>query len=191
VIEGGQTMNPSTEEIVAAVDATPATEVIVLPNNSNVILSAEQAAEHATKPARVVPTSSIPAGIAAAVVYDASRSAEENVAAMAEVLAAVATGAVTVASRDVDLDGLAVRKGDWLALSDGDPIGGGQDFEQAASLAVGRLLAEPRGVLTILTGEDAPPLNGLLEWIAAEHPDLEVEVQEGGQPHYHLLLSAE
>jgi dihydroxyacetone kinase-like predicted kinase len=191
IVEGGQSMNPSTAEIVAAIEATDAPEAVVLPNNSNVILSAEQAVAHTAKPARVVPTRSIPAGIAAAVVYDASRSAEENAAEMAEAIAAVATGAVTVASRDVDLDGLAVRKGDWLTLSEGDPIGGGDDFEQAAALAVERLLAEPRGVLTILTGEDAPPLNGLLERIAADHPDLEVEVQEGGQPHYHLLLSAE
>jgi DAK2 domain fusion protein YloV len=191
IVEGGQSMNPSTAEIVAAIEATDAPEAVVLPNNSNVILSAEQAVAHTAKPARVVPTRSIPAGIAAAVVYDASRSAEENAAEMAEAIAAVATGAVTVASRDVDLDGLAVRKGDWLALWEGDPIGGGDDFEQAAALAVERLLAGPRGVLTILAGEDAPPLNGLLERIAADHPDLEVEVQEGGQPHYHLLLSAE
>ena len=191
IVEGGQSMNPSTAEIVAAIEATHAPEVVVLPNNSNVILSAEQAVEHAAKPARVVPTRSIPAGIAAAVVYDAARSAEENAAEMEEAIAAVATGAVTVASRGVDLDGLAVRKGDWLALFEGDPIGGGGDFEQTAALAVERLVAEPRSVLTILTGEDAPALNGLLERIAAEHPDLEVEVQEGGQPHYHLLLSAE
>jgi dihydroxyacetone kinase-like predicted kinase len=110
---------------------------------------------------------------------------------MEEAIAGVASGAVTVASREVDLDGLAVRKGDWLALFEGDPIGGGADFDDTAALAVARLLAEPRGVLTILTGEDAPSLNGLLERIAGEHSGLEVEVQEGGQPHYHLLLSAE
>jgi fatty acid kinase len=191
IVEGGQSMNPSTAEIVAAIEATSAPEVIVLPNNSNVILAAEQAVEHATKPARVVPTRSIPAGLAAAVAYDGARSAVENAAEMDEAIAAVASGAVTVASRDVDLDGLAVRKGDFLAVSEGDPIGGGADFDETAALVVERLLAEPRGVLTILTGEDAPPLNGLLERIATEHPGLEVEVQEGGQPHYHLLLSAE
>jgi dihydroxyacetone kinase-like predicted kinase len=191
IVEGGQSMNPSTAEIVTAIEATSAPEAIVLPNNSNVILSAEQAVANVAKAARVVPTRSIPAGIAAAVVYDGSRSAEENAAEMEEAVAAVATGAVTVASRDVDLDGVAVRKGDYLALSEGDPIGGGADFDETAALAVERLLGEPRGVLTILTGEGAPPLGGLLERIAAEHPGLEVEVQEGGQPHYHLLLSAE
>jgi hypothetical protein len=156
-----------------------------------VILSAEQAVRLAARPARVVPTRSIPAGIAAAVVYDGSRSAAENATEMEEALAAVATGAVTVASRDVDLDRVTVRKGDYLALTEGDPIGGSADFDETAALAVELLLAEPRGVLTILTGEDAPPLNGLLERIAARHPGLEVEVQDGGQPHYHLLLSAE
>jgi fatty acid kinase len=191
IVEGGQSMNPSTAEIVTAIEATAAPEVVVLPNNANVILSAEQAVEHAAKPARVIPTRSIPAGIAAAVVYDGSRSAGENAAEMEEAIAAVATGAVTVASRDVDLDGLSVRKGDFLALAEGDPIGGGTDFDETAALVVERLLVHPRGVLTILTGEDAPTLNGLLERIAAQHPDIEVEVQEGGQPHYHLLLSAE
>jgi uncharacterized protein len=195
IVPGGQSMNPSTAEIVAAVEAAAAPEVVVLPNNANVILSAEQAAEHAAEHAGkrvwVVPTHSILAGLAALVAYDGSRSAEANAAEMAEALAAVATGAVTVASRDVDLDGFAVRKGDYLGLSEGDPIGGGTDFEETAALVVERLLAEPRGVLTILTGEDAPALNGLLERLTARHPDLEIEVREGGQPHYHLLLSAE
>ena len=168
-----------------------APEVVVLPNNPNVILSAEQAAEHAPKPVRVVTTRSIPAGIAAMVVYDGSRSADDNAAEMEEALAAVVTGAVTTASRDVDLDGLAVRKGAYLGLAEGEPIAGGADFEEVAEAVVGNLLAEPRGVLTILTGEDAPVLNGLLEWIAELHPGVEVDVQDGGQPHYHLLLSAE
>jgi DAK2 domain fusion protein YloV len=191
IVPGGQSMNPSTAELVAAIEAADAPEVVVLPNNDNVILGAEQAVEHARKRAWVVPTHSIPAGLAALVVYDGSRTAEENAAEMAEALAAVSTGAVTVASRDVDLDDLPVRKGDYLALSEGDPIGGSADFDDTAALVVERLLAEPRGVLTILTGEDAPPLNGVLERIAVRHPALEVEVHQGGQPHYHLLLSAE
>jgi DAK2 domain fusion protein YloV len=191
IVEGGQSMNPSTAEILAAIEATVAPEVVVLPNNSNVVLSAEQAVEHTAKPARVVPTRSIPAGIAAAVVYDGSLGAEENAAEMEEAIAVVASGAVTVASRDVELDGFAVRKGDYLALAEDEPIGGGADFDETAVLAVERLLAEPRGVLTILTGEDAPALNGLLERLEQRYPDLEIEVQEGGQPHYHLLLSAE
>ena len=109
VVEGGQSMNPSTAEILAAVEASGAPEVIVLPNNSNVVLSAEQAAAHASKPVRVVPTRSIQAGIAAMVVFDGNRGAADNAAEMAEAVGAVSTGAVTTASRDVRLDGVSVR----------------------------------------------------------------------------------
>jgi DAK2 domain fusion protein YloV len=194
IVEGGQSMNPSTAEILAAIEATVAPEAIVLPNNSNVILAAEQAAEHAARPVRVVPTRSIPAGLAALVAYDGARSAEENAAEMEEAVAAVATGAVTVASRDVDLDELGVRKGEYLGLLEGDPVAGGDGFDEVAETVVELLLAEhetARSVLTILTGQDAPEVNGFLARLAERHPDLEVDVQDGGQPHYHLLLSAE
>jgi hypothetical protein len=194
IVEGGQSMNPSTAEILAAIEATAAPEAIVLPNNSNVILGAEQAAAHAEKKARVVATRSIPAGLAALVAYDGARSAEENAGEMEEAVAAVATGAVTVASRAVDLDGLEVREGDYLGLLEGEPVVGGDGFDQVAQAVVERLLGEhatARSVLTVLTGEGAPELNGFLEQLAKRHPDLEVDVQEGGQPHYHLLLSAE
>ena len=107
-------MNPSTADIVAAIEATPATEVLVLPNNSNVILSAEQAAKLVDKQVRVIPSRSVPAGLAAIVRYLPTLSAEENEAAMLEALDQVATGEVTVASRDVELDGVDVRKGAWL-----------------------------------------------------------------------------
>jgi fatty acid kinase len=165
--------------------------VIVLPNNPNVILGAEQAAEHARTPVRVVRTRSIPAGIAAMVAFDGSRSTEENAAAMEEAAASVVTGAVTTASRDVALNGLDVRKGAYLGLSEGEPVAGGDDFQEVAEAVVEGLLAEPRGLLTILAGEGAPALNGLLGRLAEHHPEVEVEVQDGEQPHYHLLLSAE
>jgi hypothetical protein len=191
IVEGGQSMNPSTADILAAVDATSAPEVVVLPNNPNVILSAEQAVAHATRPVLVVGTRSIPAGIAAMVAYDSARTASENAAEMESALAGVATGAVTVASRAVELDGLAVRAGAYLGLLEGEPVAGGAAFEEVAAAVVSHLLAQPRDVLTILTGEQAPPLNGLLDRVAASHPGVEVDVQEGGQPHYPLLLSAE
>jgi dihydroxyacetone kinase-like predicted kinase len=184
-------MNPSTADILAAIEATSSPEVVVLPNNANVILSAEQAAEHTAKSVRVVPTRSIPAGIAAMVAYDGDSSAEENVAEMNEALAAVATGAVTTASRDVELDGLSVRKGAFLGLAEGEPIAGGDAFDEVTAAVVEHLLSKSRSVLTILTGEGAPELNGVLGRIAEQHPDVEVDVQDGGQPHYHLLLSAE
>jgi fatty acid kinase len=191
VVDGGQTANPSTGELLGAVQDLEADEAVILPNNPNVRLAAQHAAEQAGRPVAVVPTDSIPAGLAAALAYDGARSAAENAAAMAEAAGAVAAGEVTRASRDVSLNGLAIRRGDWLGLADGEPVGGGDDFAQVALVVVAQLLAEPRGVLTLLKGEEPPPLDGFLEQLAADHPELEVEVHEGGQPHYPLLLGAE
>ncbi|HEY5695003.1 MAG TPA: DAK2 domain-containing protein [Gaiellaceae bacterium] len=191
VVAGGQTANPSTAELVAALDELEADEAVILPNNSNVRLAAEHAAEQAERLVEVVPTESIPAGLAALVVYDGTRGAAENAAEMSEAAAAVATGEVTHASRDVSLNGLAIRTGDWLGLADGEPVAGGGDFAEVAFEVAARLLAEPRAVLTLLTGAEPPPLDGLLERLASAHPELDVEVHEGGQPHYPLLLGAE
>jgi uncharacterized protein len=191
VVEGGQTMNPSTADLLDAVDSVTAEEVVLLPNNSNVVMAAEQAARVAGRTVQVVPTESIPAGLAALVAFNGERSAEENAAAMREALAGVATGEVTVASRDASSDGVAVREGEYLGLLDGTAIASGPSFEGVAREVLDRLLAEHRDVVTLLHGEGAPPLNGLLVELAAEHPDLELDVHEGGQPHYPLLLSAE
>ena len=191
VIEGGQTMNPSTAEIVAAVDATPATEVIVLPNNSNVILSAEQAVAHVNKPMRVVPTRSVQAGLAAMIAYDPERAAIENESAMTRALEGVATGEVTIASRDVTLDGIEVRKGAWLGLADGAAVASGQSFDTVAGAVAERLLDGGREILTLLTGADEPQLQTLVSEIGERHPEIEIEIHAGGQPHYPLLLSAE
>jgi DAK2 domain fusion protein YloV len=191
VVEGGPTMNPSTADLVAAIEHAPGLEVILLPNNGNVILTAEHAAENASKVARVVPTRSLQAGLAALVAFDGSRVADENVAALQEAADGVATGAVTIASRDVQLNGVAVRKGKWLGLAEGEPIAGGETFDEVAQAVLEQLLHEPRGVVTLLTGDDPPPLDGLLERIQSEYPELELDVHEGGQPHYPLLLAAE
>jgi DAK2 domain fusion protein YloV len=191
VVDGGRTMNPSTADLLAAIEAVQASEVVVLPNNGNVIMSAEQAADHSSKKVRVVPTTSLQAGLAALVAFDGTRDAEANAAEMREAIASVATGAVTIASRDVELNGVAVRKGKWLGLADGHPVAGGNTFDEVAHAVLEHLLAEPRGVLTLLTGEEPQPLDTLLAELAAEHPDVELDVHAGGQPHYALLLSAE
>ena len=191
VIEGGQTMNPSTEEIVAAVDATPATEVIVLPNNSNVILSAEQAIGLVNKPMRVVPTRSVQAGLAAMIAYDPERSAPEIEAAMARALEGVATGEVTIASRDVMLDGIDVQRGAWLGLADGTAVASDPSFDTVADAVAERLLDGGREILTLLTGADEPELATFVTGIKERYPEVEVEIHVGGQPHYPLLLSAE
>jgi DAK2 domain fusion protein YloV len=191
VVDGGRTMNPSTADLLAAIEAVSAAEVIVLPNNGNVIMSAEQAADHSSKKVRVVPTTSLQAGLAALVAFDSTRNVEANAAEMREAIASVATGAVTIASRDVELNGVAVRKGTWLGLADGQPVAGGDTFDEVAHAVLERLLAEPRGVVTLLTGEESPSLDTLLAGLSAEHPEVELDVHAGGQPHYPLLLSAE
>jgi uncharacterized protein len=191
VVDGGRTMNPSTADLVAAIESVGAREVVVLPNNGNVIMSAEQAADHASKTVRVVPTRSMQAGLSALVAFDPAQPADANADAMAAAVEGVATGAVTVASRDVQLDGVSVRKGKWLGLADGLPVAGGETFDEVAGAVLERLLAEPRGLLTLLTGEEPPPLDSLLEQLESEHPELELDVHEGGQPHYPLLLAAE
>ncbi len=164
---------------------------MILPNNGNVIMTAEQAAQNAPKDVRVLPTRSLQAGLAAAVAFDASHAADENVDEMNEVLDTVATGAVTVASRDVQLNGVAVRSGSWLGLQDGEPVAGGDAFDEVAKDVLERLLAEPRGLITLLTGAEPPDLDGLLTYLRERHPELELEVHQGGQPHYPLLVAAE
>ena len=191
IVEGGQSMNPAAADLVAAIERAHADEVIMLPNNSNVLLAAEQAAKLTEKRVRVIGTDSIPAGLAAMVAFDPSRNAETNVEDMEEVLASVATGAVTIASKDAQLNGLRIIKGDFLGLAEGAPIAHGESFDEVATAVVERLLAEPRGVMTLLTGAEEPDLASLISLVEAEHPDVELEVYEGGQPHYPLLLSAE
>ncbi|HLX33536.1 MAG TPA: DAK2 domain-containing protein [Gaiellaceae bacterium] len=191
IVEGGQTSNPSTAELLAAIEELGAHEAILLPNNSNVRLAAEHAAEHAGRPVQVVATGSIPAGLAALVSFDGSRSAAENAEEMRGAAAAVATGEVTRAVRDVQLNGVAIRSGEWLGLADGEPVAGGAEFAAVALAVVDRLLSEPRSLLTLLTGADPPPLDGLLAHVGAAYPGVEIEVHEGGQPHYPLLLGSE
>jgi DAK2 domain fusion protein YloV len=191
VIEGGQTMNPSTEEILEAIEATPAPAVVVLPNNSNVILSAEQAAKQASKPVRIVRSRSVAAGLAAIGRYVPSLSAEDNETLMVEALAHVATGEVTRASRDAAVDGVAARAGEWLGLVDERAVVSGKDFEAIAVEVVERALEGGKGLLTLLTGDEEVELESLVARIAARHPAVEVEVHHGGQPHYPLFVLAE
>ena len=187
IVLGGLSMNPSTEEILAAIASLPEPEAIVLPNNPNVIM----AASRTEKPTRVVPTRSIQAGLAAMVAFQPSRSAEENERTMLEAIRTVATGAVARASREVELNGVRVRKSDYVGLLEDRPIAGGPDFDQVAAAVVERLLAEPREVVTLLTGREELPLERLLALIEERHPEIELDVQSGGQPHYLLLVAAE
>ena len=191
VIEGGQTMNPSTADILAAVDATPADDVLVLPNNSNIVLTAEQAAALSTKPVRVIPSRSVQAGLAAIARYIPTNTPEQNEADMLDALASVRTGEVTVASKDAELDGVKIAKGAYFGLVEDAAVTAGESLHEVALEVIERVLDGERGWLGILTGEGAPPVEELLAAVNAAHPEVDVEVHDGGQPHYPLLVVAE
>jgi dihydroxyacetone kinase-like predicted kinase len=143
------------------------------------VLAAEHAAEHASKPTRVLPTRTVQAGLSALVAFDSALGADQNLEAMAAAAAAVVAGAVHV------------RGGRWTGVVEGERVAEGSSFDEVVRPVLDRLLAEPRGLLTLLTGEEPPPLDGLVSELASTHPGLEVEVHEGGQAGYALFLGAE
>lgn len=191
VVEGGQTMNPSAGEIAEAIAVAPVDDVLVLPNNSNVVLTAEQAAGLVPKRVHVVPTTTVQAGLCAAFAYSREASLEENERAMLEAIADVATGEVTTASRTVTLDGVDVVAGQWLGLANGRAIVSDADFDTVVDRVAGVLLEGGNSLLNVLVGEDGPDPEGVQGRLAALHPEVEVHVYSGGQPHYPLLLWAE
>ncbi|HWB55319.1 MAG TPA: DAK2 domain-containing protein [Gaiellaceae bacterium] len=190
-VEGGQSMNPSTAEIAAAVERLAAAEAIVLPNNANVVLAAEQAADASAKRARVVPTRSVQAGLGAMVAFEADREAEANALEMEEASQGVRAGAVTRASRNATLDALTVVEGEFLGLVEGEPVACGPVLHPVARDVLERLLDEGADVLTVLVGDGAEGVDDLVAFLREEHSDLELEVHDGGQPHYPLLFAAE
>jgi uncharacterized protein len=190
VVEGGQTTNPTVGEIVDAIEANPAPAVIVLPNNSNVLLAAQEAAKLTDKDVRVLPSRSIQAGLVALERYVGSNAIDENEAEMSAKLDGLATGEVTVASKDAALDGLEIRQGSFFGLVDGSAVSTGSELEEVALEVVLRAAAG-RESLLLVTGERAPELEGLLSAIETARPDLEPFVIDGGQPHYPLLVAAE
>ena len=192
VIEGGQSMNPSAADILEAIESVATDTVLVLPNNSNVVLTAEQAAGLSQKTVRVLPSKSVQAGFAAMSRFVPTSSPDENEQAMLEELEAAVTGEITVASRDANLDGVDIREGSYLGLVDDVAIASGPELDVVVHEVVDRVLAGGQSYLTILTGEDAPPLDGLLTALEERHPELEaLDVHAGGQPHYPLLVVAQ
>jgi uncharacterized protein len=191
IVAGGQSMNPAAAAILEAASEVEAPEVILLPNNPNVLLTARQAAALSTSPVVVVPTESLQAGLAALVAYDPARSAAENAEAMEAAAREARTGSVTRASRSAKLGALDVEEGSFLGLVEGEPVASGPVLDTVAREVVERLLGERSDVLTVLVGDGAERPDGLREELEAAHPELEIEVHEGGQPHYPLLFSAE
>lgn len=193
VIEGGQTMNPSTEDIVKAVQEIGAERVLILPNNKNIIMAAEQAVELLEIEAAVVPTKTIPQGMAAILAFNPAESVGSNKANMTEGFAHVKTGQVTFAVRDTSIDGVEIRKDDYMALADGKIILSTPEMMDAAKKVLEGLMDEDSEIITIIFGEDATlqQAEDLQSFIEGNYPDAEVEIVEGKQSLYPFILSVE
>lgn len=192
VVTGGQTMNPSTEDLLRAVEATHGEQVILLPNNKNIIWTAQQAAKLASKPVLVAPTRSPVQGIAALIAMNPEATPEENVAAMNEAAAAVRTIEITRAARGVTINGLAVTPGQPIALLDDELTDAAATPEAAALAALARTDAA-RAVIVIYTGQETAPAQAeaLVSGIRQRFSTAEVELHNGGQPFYEYVISVE
>ncbi len=194
VVTGGQTLNPSTAELLAAVEAVNADEVVVLPNNKNIIPVAEQLDALTTKSVRVVPTTSMPAALAALVVYDPEADADVNLEEMTDGASSVATGEITQAVRDTKSDIGAITAGDWIGLVRGDGIVAvSGSLDGAACALLDHLITPGREIVTVITGSEANAghTDALLAWLIEHRPDVQVEVHRGGQPLYPYLFGVE
>lgn len=193
VIEGGQTMNPSTEDIVKAVKEIGAERVLILPNNKNIVMAAEQAVELLDIEAAVVPTKTIPQGMAAILAFSPEASVEENKNNMLAGFAHVKTGQVTYAVRDTSIDGVEIHKDDFMAIAEGKIVLSTPSLETAAEKVITDLVDEDSEIITIIYGKDASEeqANELASFIEENYPDAEVEVFNGKQALYPFILSVE
>lgn len=193
VIEGGQTMNPSTEDIVKAIEAVGAERVLILPNNKNIIMAAEQAAEVLGIEAAVVSTKTIPQGMAAILAFNPQATVEENQKNMTNAFAHVKTGQVTFAVRDTSIDGVEIKKDDFMALAEGKIILSNPSRVESATSLAKALIDEESEIVTVIYGDDVSEeeANEFAAFIEEQFEDVEVEVYNGKQPLYPYILSVE
>ena len=193
IVEGGQSMNPSTRDILDAIDSSSADEVVVLPNNSNIVPVARQAAAATTKHVHVVPTEGIQEGFAALLEYDPGAHGDDNEKAMIGAAGRIVAGEVTRAVRATMSLAGNVLPGDFIGLSRRGIESVSKDLSGALIGLVDSLLRPGNEILTLLQGEGATPAETrrVTEWVAAEHPELTVEIHHGGQPLYPYLISIE
>jgi DAK2 domain fusion protein YloV len=193
IVEGGQTMNPSTQDMLVAIESLPYQEVVLLPNNRNVVLAAKQVASLTKKKVHILETHSVPEGVAAVVAFRPERSGDDNVAAMKAEAERVQTIEVTHAVRDTRSNGLKVKKGDIIGLINEKLEFAGSDYADVVNKALGKLGPDSYELVTVYRGEgaSADELASLQSAIQSSYPGLEVEVQEGGQQHYPFILSVE
>jgi DAK2 domain fusion protein YloV len=193
VVVGGQTMNPSTADLLAAVEAAPADEVVILPNNKNIVPVARQVDEQTTKTVRVVPTRGVTDGFASLVAYDPQATADDNVAAMQEAADAIASGEVTQAVRDSVCDVGPIKEGDHLGISGDGILAVAPELVDAAVGLLDVLVTDEHEIVTIIEGEGATAgaTRHLTEWLAEHRPDVSPEVHHGGQPLYPYYFGVE
>ena len=193
VIEGGQTMNPSTEDFMKAIDKIHAKNIFILPNNSNIIMAANQAKELSDKNIIVIPTKNIPQAVSALVGFNPEATVEENEANMVEALSYVKSGQVTFAVRDTVMNGIEIREGNIIGIAEKEMIAAGDEVDEVAKKLVEKLVDEDSAIITLFYGEDvteeqAEELRGELE---EKFEDIDVELYYGGQPLYYYLISVE
>ena len=191
VISGGQTMNPSTEDIVNAIKELNAEKIIILPNNSNIILAAEQAQTLVEQPTVVIPTKSIPQGITSLLSFNSNLSLEENKEIMSAVIDEVKTGQVTYAVRDSKYENKEIKEGDYLGIFDGKIVSSSEDMIDTSFNLVSEMIKDDGEVLTIIYGQDttAEQVKQLENKLTEAYPDLEIEIHDGGQPIYYFIFS--
>jgi len=199
IVHGGQTMNPSAQDLLEAIESLPAEQVILLPNNSNVILAAEQAralsADHSgpTKPVAVIPSRSIPQGIAALLAINYQADFETNVATVTSAMEEIETGEITTATRSVTINGLKIAAGQIIGLHNGELKVTGPTIKEVAQALLQEMDPAQREIVTLYYGETVSESNAheLADLVQQNWPDQEIEVIAGGQPHYHYILSVE
>ena len=193
IISGGQTMNPSTEDFVKAVEGLNARNIIILPNNKNILMAAQSAAEVIDQPAAVVETKTIPQGLTSLLAFDESKSIEENYERMSASLGDVVSGSVTTAVRDTTIDGLEIHENDNLGMVDGKIVVSNPDMMETLEETFAHMLDEDSEIVTIYVGEEGceEVANELAQSLAEKYEDVEVEIHQGGQPVYPYLFSVE
>ncbi len=193
VIEGGQTMNPSTEDIVTAIESVHAETVFILPNNSNIVMAAKQAATVSNREVVVIPTKTVPQGMSALLSLNEAASNEDNEAAMLEAIDQVKSGQITFAVRDTQIDGIDIAKGDYMGLYNGKITLTAKNQLDAAKELLTKMVTEDDEIVTIIKGEDASSeeMDELKAFIEETFEDIEVEVHDGKQPLYSYILAVE
>lgn len=193
VVEGGQTMNPSTEEILQAIENLPTEKVIILPNNKNIIMAAKQTASVTVKNVEVIPCTSVPQGLSAMLRLDPDGKMERVVKEMNEAIKEVETGEVTTATRSVELNGVNVQEGQVIALHNGKLVESAANIEEATLGLLEKAGTDDRERITLFYGANInrQEVNHIVDAIRSKYPSHEIELHEGGQPHYHLILSIE